>query len=230
AAIEHICEETNEEIALDRSLLIRAAKCLLAAITRVLLLADIVVVKQLLLAKDKVSHSLDRLESVNNFTEFVKAFSQFGAEMVELAHLTGDRQNDLKDERRRAQMAAARQVLERSTMMLLTSSKTSLRHPNSNSARENRDTVFCQMRRAMDLIHYVVKDGVLNNSESGLHSQREELENDRGTAYACMRHLQKLLEHSKATMGELSVSYNVSKLCCLVLIAFNWLVLDAMKR
>ncbi|KAH1018312.1 hypothetical protein HUJ05_006108 [Dendroctonus ponderosae] len=223
AAIEHICEETNEEIALDRSLLIRAAKCLLAAITRVLLLADIVVVKQLLLAKDKVSHSLDRLESVNNFTEFVKAFSQFGAEMVELAHLTGDRQNDLKDERRRAQMAAARQVLERSTMMLLTSSKTSLRHPNSNSARENRDTVFCQMRRAMDLIHYVVKDGVLNNSESGLHSQREELENDRGTAYACMRHLQKLLEHSKATMGELSVSYNVSKLCCLVLIAFNWL-------
>lgn len=71
----------------------------------------------------QVSHSLDRLESVNNFTEFVKAFSQFGAEMVELAHLTGDRQNDLKDERRRAQMAAARQVLERSTMMLLTSSK-----------------------------------------------------------------------------------------------------------
>ncbi|KAL1500968.1 hypothetical protein ABEB36_006378 [Hypothenemus hampei] len=200
-AIEHICEEMNEEITFDRTLLIRAAKCLLAAITRVLLLADIVVVKQLLLAKDKVSNSLDRLESVNNFTEFVKAFSQFGSEMVELAHLTGDRQNDLKDERRRAQMAAARQVLERSTMMLLTSSKTSLRHPDSASARENRDTVFCQMRRAMDLIHYVVKDGVLNNTtESGLHSHREELENERGTAYACMRHLQKLLEHSKVTM------------------------------
>lgn len=43
--------------------------------------------------------------------------------MVELAHVTGNRQNDLKDERRRAQMAAARQVLERSTMMLLTSTK-----------------------------------------------------------------------------------------------------------
>lgn len=145
-AIEHICEETQEEVQVlsDRSALVRAARCLLGAVTRVLLLADIVVVKQLLLAKDKVSflyiynmqlineqfifqvsHSLDRLESVSNFTEFVKAFSQFGAEMVELAHLTGDRQNDLKDERRRAQMAAARQVLERSTMMLLTSSKVS---------------------------------------------------------------------------------------------------------
>ncbi len=34
-----------------------------------------------------------RIEGVNNFTDFVKAFSQFGGEMVELAHLTGDRQN-----------------------------------------------------------------------------------------------------------------------------------------
>jgi len=76
----------------------------------------------------QVARSLGRLEGVSNFTEFVKAFSQFGAEMVELAHLTGDRHGDLKDERRRAQMAAARQVLERSTMMLLTSSKVSLIH------------------------------------------------------------------------------------------------------
>lgn len=43
--------------------------------------------------------------------------------MVELAHLTGDRQGDTKDERRRAQMLTARQVLERSTMLLLVSSK-----------------------------------------------------------------------------------------------------------
>lgn len=37
--------------------------------------------------------SLNRLENVANFTEFVKAFSHFGMEMVELAHLTNDRQN-----------------------------------------------------------------------------------------------------------------------------------------
>ena len=48
--------------------------------------------------------------------------------MVELAQLTGDRQADLKDERRRAQMGAARHVLERSTMMLLTSAKVNTKH------------------------------------------------------------------------------------------------------
>ena len=31
-------------------------------------------------------------------------------------------------------------------------------------ARENRDTVFCQMRRALDLIHYIVKEGVVDGS------------------------------------------------------------------
>lgn len=81
-----------EDSQADRGSVVRAARCLLGSVTRVLLLADIVVVKQLLLAKDKVARSLGRLESVSNFTEFVKAFSQFGAEMVELAHLTGDRQ------------------------------------------------------------------------------------------------------------------------------------------
>ena len=41
----------------DRAAMVRAARSLLAAVTRVLLLADSVVVKQLLLAKDKVKVS-----------------------------------------------------------------------------------------------------------------------------------------------------------------------------
>jgi hypothetical protein len=93
----------------DRGPMVRAARALLGSVTRVLLLADIVVVKQLLLAKDRVSwvpgvtaeasltrcispqisRTLGRLESVATFTEFVKAFSVFGSEMVELAHITG---------------------------------------------------------------------------------------------------------------------------------------------
>lgn len=54
----------------------------------------------------------------------------------------------------------------------------------------------------MDLIHYVVKDGVLNSSESSVQAaHREELESDRCTAYTSMRHLQNLLEHCKVSMG-----------------------------
>ncbi|XP_014476482.1 PREDICTED: alpha-catulin isoform X2 [Dinoponera quadriceps] len=203
SAIEKLCECAMEDSLADRGSVVRAARCLLGSVTKVLLLADIVVVKQLLLAKDKVARSLGRLESVSNFTEFVKAFSQFGAEMVELAHLTGDRQNDLKDERRRAQMAAARQVLERSTMMLLTSSKTCLRHPECPSAKENRDTVFCQMRRAMDLIHYVVKDGVLDCSESQSYSNSQSPQQedwDSSTVCSALKHFERLVETTRMTL------------------------------
>ncbi|XP_034934680.1 alpha-catulin isoform X2 [Chelonus insularis] len=202
-AIEKLCECAMEDNLADRGSVVRAARCLLGSVTRVLLLADIVVVKQLLLAKDKVARSLGRLESVSNFTEFVKAFSQFGAEMVELAHLTGDRQNDLKDERRRAQMAAARQVLERSTMMLLTSSKACLRHPECPSAKENRDTVFCQMRRAMDLIHYVVKDGVLDCSESQSYSNSQSPQQqdwDSSTLCAALKNFERMVETTRMTL------------------------------
>lgn len=65
-------------------------------------------------------------------------------------------------------MSAARRTLERSTMLLLTTSKACLRHPDCQSARDNRDTVFAQMRRAMDLVHFVIKEGVLSSAASAL--------------------------------------------------------------
>uniref|UniRef100_A0A1S4KN33 Uncharacterized protein n=2 Tax=Ixodes scapularis TaxID=6945 RepID=A0A1S4KN33_IXOSC len=56
--IEQLCdvriEEGTEAGGSDRGAMARAAKVLLASVTRVLLLADTVVVKQLLSAKDRV--------------------------------------------------------------------------------------------------------------------------------------------------------------------------------
>nr|XP_053612647.1 alpha-catulin isoform X4 [Plodia interpunctella] len=190
-AIERVCAGA------DGAGMVSAARALLAAVTRVLLLADMVVVRQLLLAKDKVARSLDRLESVSNFAEFVRAFTEFGGGMVELARLTAERRADLRDERRRAQVAAARNVLERSTLMLLTSSKTCMRHPGSASARENRDTVFCQMRRAMDLIHYVVRDGLPGHEE---HSH-EAAQWEAGTALGALRGLTGQVRAARARGG-----------------------------
>ncbi|XP_041974994.1 alpha-catulin isoform X12 [Aricia agestis] len=192
-AIERVCAGADG----TGAGMVAAARALLASVTRVLLLADMVVVRQLLLAKDKVARSLDRLESVTNFAEFVRAFTEFGGGMVELARLTAERRADLRDERRRAQVAAARNVLERSTLMLLTSSKTCMRHPGSASARENRDTVFCQMRRAMDLIHYVVRDGLPGHEE---HSQ-EAAQWESGTALGALRGLSTQVRAARARGG-----------------------------
>ncbi|BFZ21985.1 hypothetical protein BsWGS_25024 [Bradybaena similaris] len=143
----------------DKTAMVRAARQLLSAITKVLLLADRIVVKQLLSSKDKVILSLTQVEQLHNFTDFVSAFSQFGKDMVELAHLSGDRQNDLKSDKHRAQMGSARAVLEKSTMMLLLSCKTCLRHPDCSSARHTRQGVFSMIRQALELIQHVVVQG-----------------------------------------------------------------------
>lgn len=59
AAIEKLCEVQYDDHRQmrpcgDKSGMVRAARALLSSVTRVLLLADTVVVKQLLAAKDKV--------------------------------------------------------------------------------------------------------------------------------------------------------------------------------
>ncbi|XP_047239798.1 alpha-catulin isoform X2 [Girardinichthys multiradiatus] len=142
----------------DRTGMVKAARLLLSSVTKVLVLADRIVIKQIIRSRNKVLVTLDKLEKVSTFQEFVQIFSQFGNEMVEFAHLTGDRQNDLKDEKKKARMAAARAVLEKCTMMLLTASKTCLRHPDCESARINKDAVFHRMRCALEQVIEIVTE------------------------------------------------------------------------
>ncbi|XP_075900059.1 alpha-catulin isoform X1 [Nelusetta ayraudi] len=142
----------------DRTGMVKAARLLLSSVTKVLVLADRIVIKQIVSSRNKVLVTLDHLERVSTFQEFVQIFSQFGNEMVEFAHLTGDRQNDLKDEKKKARMAAARAVLEKCTMMLLTASKTCLRHPDCESARINKDAVFQRMRCALEQVIDIVTE------------------------------------------------------------------------
>ncbi|KAM5183978.1 alpha-catulin isoform 2-T2 [Callospermophilus lateralis] len=153
----------------DKTGVIKAARLLLSSVTKVLLLADRVVIKQIIASRNKVLATMERLEKVNSFQEFVQIFSQFGNEMVEFAHLTGDRQNDLKDEKKKAKMAAARAVLEKCTMMLLTASKTCLRHPNCESAHKNKEGVFDRMKVALDKVVEIVTD-CKPNGESDISS------------------------------------------------------------
>ncbi|CAG9533180.1 unnamed protein product [Cercopithifilaria johnstoni] len=189
-------------IAIDKSVLVRAARQLLTSVTRVLLLADRVLVKHILRSEDKIAYALVKLENTTNFTDFVKIFTEFGGDMVDLAHRSGDRQNDLKSEKRREQMAVARTMLERLTMLLLTSNKALLRHPDNESARQCRNGVFQQMRLALQLIAFCVSDGVMHFDASHFVLPSSEEVLDIGmqlTANAAIRRLMEMLEMARMT-------------------------------
>ncbi|XP_023609067.1 alpha-catulin isoform X4 [Myotis lucifugus] len=111
----------------DKTGVIKAARLLLSSVTKVLLLADRVVIKQIITSRNK----------------------------------------DLKDEKKKAKMAAARAVLEKCTMMLLTASKTCLRHPNCESAHKNKEGVFDRMKVALDKVIEIVTDCKPNGETAG---------------------------------------------------------------
>ncbi|XP_048371398.1 alpha-catulin isoform X1 [Sphaerodactylus townsendi] len=158
AALDHPESDNQITIFTDKTGVVKAARLLLSSVTKVLVLADRIVIKQIITSKNKVLLTMEQLEKVTTFQEFVQIFSQFGNEMVEFAHLTGDRQNDLKDEKKKAKMAAARAILEKCTMMLLTASKTCLRHPDCESARINKGAVFHRMRLTLEQVIEIVTD------------------------------------------------------------------------
>ncbi|XP_043396250.1 alpha-catulin isoform X3 [Chelonia mydas] len=156
--LDHPESDGRITIFTDKTGVVKAARLLLSSVTKVLVLADRIVIKQIIASRNKVLATMEQLEKVSSFQEFVQIFSQFGNEMVEFAHLTGDRQNDLKDEKKKARMAAARAVLEKCTMMLLTASKTCLRHPDCESALLNKEGVFHRMRLALEQVIEIVTD------------------------------------------------------------------------
>ena len=69
----------------------------------------------------------------------------FGRNASELMAQAARRQQELKDPALRDDLAAARAVLKKHSMMLLTASKAFVRHPELAAAKANRDYVLKQV-------------------------------------------------------------------------------------
>ncbi|KAF6019214.1 alpha-Cat [Bugula neritina] len=140
-----------------RSAMVRAARALLSAVTRLLILADMVDVYLLLKSLRAVEEDLHRLNQASSQQEVIDNFRALGRRVVDLADRTGRRQMDLKDLRRRDDLASARAVLKKNSLMLLTTSKTYVRHPELVAAKANRDFVVGEVSDAVHIIGEVAQ-------------------------------------------------------------------------
>ncbi|XP_045189005.2 catenin alpha-2-like isoform X2 [Mercenaria mercenaria] len=153
----------SEEFAADpcssmkRGAMVRAARALLSAVTRLLILADMVDVHLLLKSLRVVENDLDRIRNASSQQELMDSFKEFGKSVVELSERAAQRQADLKDPRRRDDLAASRATLKKSSMMLLTASKAYVRHPELAAARANRDWAYEQLCDAVNTISGVAQ-------------------------------------------------------------------------
>lgn len=75
---------------------------------------------------------------------------RFGVSAQDLMQQAAKRQYELKDPSMRDDLAAARAVLKKHSMMLLSSSKVYVRHPELAAAKANRDFVLRQVKNTRE--------------------------------------------------------------------------------
>ncbi|KAE8744564.1 hypothetical protein FOCC_FOCC008804 [Frankliniella occidentalis] len=142
---------------LKRGNMVRAARNLLSAVTRLLILADMVDVHLLLKSLRVVEDDLEKVKNASSQKELVENITAFGRNASELMNQAAKRQQELKDPQLRDDLAAARAVLKKHSTMLLTASKVYVRHPELAAAKANRDYVFKQVCEAVTTISDVAQ-------------------------------------------------------------------------
>lgn len=142
---------------LKRGNLVRAARNLLSAVTRLLILADMVDVHLLLKSLHVVEDDLNRLKNASSQDELMNNMRQFGRNANELIKQAAKRQQELKDPQLRDDLAAARAMLKKHSTMLLTASKVYVRHPELDLAKVNRDFILKQVCDAVNTISDVAQ-------------------------------------------------------------------------
>ncbi|XP_014288266.1 catenin alpha isoform X7 [Halyomorpha halys] len=142
---------------IKRGNMVRAARNLLSAVTRLLILADMVDVHLLLKSLRVVEDDLVKVKNASSQPELLENIKAFGRNASELMSQAAKRQLELKDSQLRDDLAAARAVLKKHSTMLLTASKVYVRHPELAAAKANRDYVFKQVCEAVNTISDVAQ-------------------------------------------------------------------------
>uniref|UniRef100_UPI003590183B catenin alpha-2-like n=1 Tax=Myxine glutinosa TaxID=7769 RepID=UPI003590183B len=134
---------------MKRGAMVRTARALLFAVTRLLITADMADVMKLLQHLRIAEQSLEKVRLAGNQQELADSFKKFGQDMVILNQLSACRQQDLKDPRLRDAMAAARGSLKNNATLLNIASQAYLNHPDVAATRANRDYVYKQVQEAI---------------------------------------------------------------------------------
>jgi len=143
----------------------RAARGLLSAVTRLLILADIIDVNLMLKKLQQVENDLENLKNANSQAELMDSMGRFTHSAQELMAQAAKRQHELRDPALRDDLAAARAILKKHHAMLLTASKAYVRHPELAAAKANRDFVMRQMCEAVKTMSEVANGNYPTNGQ-----------------------------------------------------------------
>nr|BAG65130.1 unnamed protein product [Homo sapiens] len=117
-----------------RGNMVRAARALLSAVTRLLKV---------------VEDGILKLRNAGNEQDLGIQYKALKPEVDKLNIMAAKRQQELKDVGHRDQMAAARGILQKNVPILYTASQACLQHPDVAAYKANRDLIYKQLQQAV---------------------------------------------------------------------------------
>ncbi|XP_073505668.1 catenin alpha-1 [Phyllobates terribilis] len=132
-----------------RGNMVRAARALLSAVTRLLILADMADVYKLLVQLKVVEEGIVKLRNAGTEQDLGIQYKALKAEVDKLNLMAAKRQQELKDVGHRDQMAAARGILQKNIPILYSASQACLQHPDVAAYKANRDLIYKQLQQAV---------------------------------------------------------------------------------
>uniref|UniRef100_A0A8C4JGP8 Catenin alpha-3-like n=1 Tax=Dromaius novaehollandiae TaxID=8790 RepID=A0A8C4JGP8_DRONO len=134
-----------------RQAVVQAARSLLAAVTRLLILADMVDVAYLL-EHLTFQRTFESLRNVSSKADLQKTYQKFRKDLENLDYLAYKRQQDLKSSNQRDEIAAARASLKENSSLLHSVCSACLEHSDVASLTASKDSICKEIQHALNVI------------------------------------------------------------------------------
>uniref|UniRef100_A0A8C8APJ5 Catenin alpha 3 n=1 Tax=Otus sunia TaxID=257818 RepID=A0A8C8APJ5_9STRI len=164
-----------------RQAVVQAARSLLTAVTRLLILADMVDVAYLL-EHLTFQRTFESLRNVSSKADLQKTYQKFRKDLENLDYLAHKRQQDLKSSNQRDEIAAARASLKENSSLLHSICSACLEHSDVASLTASKDSICNEIQNALNVISNASqgvgnKMGQPTSHTATLGSALDELEN-----------------------------------------------------
>ncbi|XP_075791023.1 catenin alpha-3 isoform X2 [Pelodiscus sinensis] len=196
-------EFTNDPCYLPkRKAVVQAACFLLAAVTRLLILADMIDVAYLLQHLTVFQRTYESLQNVSNKSELQKIYQKLRKDLENLDYLAYRRQQDLKSSNQRDEIAAARASLKENSSLLHSICSACLEHSDVGSLTANKDSIFNEIQSAVS---------VISNASQGIRNQKVHPTSPSAMLGSALDELESLIVLDPLTMNEEKIRPSLEK-------------------
>ncbi|XP_032047474.1 catenin alpha-3 isoform X2 [Aythya fuligula] len=185
-----------------RQAVVQAARSLLTAVTRLLILADMVDVAYLLEHLTVFQRTFEMLRNVSSKSDLQKTYQKFRKDLENLDYLAFKRQQDLKSSNQRDEIAAARASLKENSSLLHSICSACLEHSDVASLTASKDSICSEIQNALN---------VISNASQGVGNKTGQPSSHKATLGSALDELEHLIVQDPLVVSEEKIRPSLEK-------------------